>query len=32
MQNRNRLTDVETKCMVIKGKRREGKDKLGACD
>ena len=32
MQNRNRLTDTETKRMVIKGERRRGKDKLGTCD
>ena len=31
LQNRNRLTDLEYKLMVIKGER-QGRDKLGVCD
>ena len=29
MQNRNRLTDIENKLVVIKGKREAGRNKLG---
>ena len=31
LQNRNRLTDLENKCMVTKGER-QGRDKLGVWD
>ena len=32
IQNRNRITNVEDECMVTKGEREEGEDKLGEWD
>ena len=32
MQNRNRLTDMENKLVVTKGKRERGRDKKGVWD
>ena len=32
MQNRNRLTDTESKLVVTKGERGGGRDKLGVWD
>ena len=32
LQNRNRLTDIENKLIVIKGERGWGRDKLGVWD
>ena len=32
LQNRNKVTDVENKCMITRGKEKERRDKLGNGD